>query len=252
MIRFFRQLRQKLITENRLSRYLLYAIGEIVLVVIGILIALQVNNWNENRKSKISEIKILNRLRQDLVTDTLYLKERLQRTILQKAEQYEFVHEIYNTQKSEKEFRKVLKLQNWDSDNLVLQTSTYEELKSSGQINLVENEGLKIQMINLYREYEVATKHFEEINALTSREFLPGALRAASKYYFENLYDEERLFEGTDWKFINDPTSESFKILEDTQLVYYMKYNYFITYFENLLIKSKTLISAIDMELPER
>ena len=249
MIRFFRQIRQRLLTDNKFSKYLLYAVGEILLVVIGILIALQVNNWNEERRSKILEVVILKRLRQDLVADTLYLNNRLQRTINQRAEQYEFVHEIYNTQKSEEEFRKVLRLQNWDSDDLVMQTSTYEELKSSGQVNILENEGLKIQIIDLYRSYEVATKHFEEINGLTSREFLPGALRVASKYYFKDIYDEDRLMEGTDWKFINDPSSESFKILEDTQMMYNMKYRYFIGYFEKLLIKSKSLIENIDNEL---
>ena len=252
MINFFRKIRKQLADDNKPLKYMRYAIGEIVLVVIGILIAIQVNNLNEAKKSKILEINFLNRLRQDLVADTLYLNDRLQRTIKQQAKQYEFVHEIYNTQKSEKEFRKVMSLQNWDSDNLIMQTSTYEELINSGQINIVENEELKIQMINLYREYEAAALHFEEINGLTSREFLPRALRAASKYYFKNLYDEERLFEGTDWKFINDPTSESFKILEDTQMIYYMKYNYFIFYFENLLTKSKTLVNHIDMELEKR
>ena len=154
MINFFRRIRKQLADDNKPMKYMRYAIGEILLVVIGILIALQVNNWNEDRKSGILEIRILNRLRQDLVVDTLYLNDRLERTIKQKTQQYEFVHEIYNTQKSEKEFKKVLKLQNWDSDNLVMQTSTYEELKNSGQINIIENEGLKNQMINLYREYQ--------------------------------------------------------------------------------------------------
>ena len=51
MIKFFRKIRQKLLTENKFSKYLIYAIGEIILVVIGILIALQVNNANEVRKS---------------------------------------------------------------------------------------------------------------------------------------------------------------------------------------------------------
>jgi len=46
MIKFFRKIRQKLLSENKFSKYLIYAIGEIVLVVIGILIALQINNWN--------------------------------------------------------------------------------------------------------------------------------------------------------------------------------------------------------------
>ena len=50
MIKFFRHIRQKLLSQNRISKYLFYAIGEIVLVVIGILIALNINNWNEERK----------------------------------------------------------------------------------------------------------------------------------------------------------------------------------------------------------
>lgn len=62
MIKFFRKIRQRLINENRISKYLLYAIGEIILVVIGILIALQINNWNENRKSAKQENLYLKRL----------------------------------------------------------------------------------------------------------------------------------------------------------------------------------------------
>mgnify|MGYP000577589061 CR=1 FL=1 len=62
MIKFFRQIRQNLIMENKTGKYLKYAIGEIVLVVIGILIALEVNNWNENRKDSIEEKAILENL----------------------------------------------------------------------------------------------------------------------------------------------------------------------------------------------
>jgi NADH:ubiquinone oxidoreductase subunit 6 (subunit J) len=58
MIKFFREIRQQLLTENRFSKYLLYAIGEIVLVVIGILIALQINNWNEAKKQEIKTKEI--------------------------------------------------------------------------------------------------------------------------------------------------------------------------------------------------
>ena len=65
MIKFFRHIRQQLVMENKTGRYLKYAIGEIVLVVIGILIALQINNWNENLKKVRQEQETLSNLKQD-------------------------------------------------------------------------------------------------------------------------------------------------------------------------------------------
>ncbi len=69
MLRFFRQIRQRLLAENRFSKYLLYAIGEIVLVVVGILIALQINNWNEQQKNEEKVRAILSDIMQELVND---------------------------------------------------------------------------------------------------------------------------------------------------------------------------------------
>jgi Family of unknown function (DUF6090) len=66
MIKFFRHMRQNLLMENKTARYLKYAIGEIVLVVIGILIALQVSDWNENRKKANAEQVILKDLKTEL------------------------------------------------------------------------------------------------------------------------------------------------------------------------------------------
>ena len=71
MLRFFRQIRQRLLTENKFSKYLLYAVGEILLVVIGILIALQVNNWNEERKTKQQLNDFLVEIQNDLSDDIL-------------------------------------------------------------------------------------------------------------------------------------------------------------------------------------
>lgn len=67
MIKFFRRIRQKLINEGNLKRYLIYAIGEILLVVIGILIALQLNTWNEHRKLQLLEKEYLIDLRKEFV-----------------------------------------------------------------------------------------------------------------------------------------------------------------------------------------
>ncbi|HSR59702.1 MAG TPA: DUF6090 family protein [Robiginitalea sp.] len=70
MIRFLRTLRQRLLAENRVSKYLLYAIGEIVLVMVGILLALQVNTWNEERKERALEQKVLLEIYRSIEKDT--------------------------------------------------------------------------------------------------------------------------------------------------------------------------------------
>lgn len=72
MIKFFRKIRLRLLAENRFSKYLLYAIGEIILVVIGILIALQINNRNEDRKNRIREVSYLENLKEDIKSDSLF------------------------------------------------------------------------------------------------------------------------------------------------------------------------------------
>ncbi|WP_273277430.1 DUF6090 family protein [Maribacter polysiphoniae] len=79
MIKFFRRIRQQVLTENKFSKYLLYAIGEIVLVVIGILIALQINNWNEIRKDNAETNKINYELNAEFLNNRIILKKKNQR-----------------------------------------------------------------------------------------------------------------------------------------------------------------------------
>ena len=73
MLTFFRHIRKELLNSRSLSRYLLYAVGEIALVVIGILIALQINNLNEQSKERAVERSYLENIKSDLVRDTLGL-----------------------------------------------------------------------------------------------------------------------------------------------------------------------------------
>ncbi|MBK7869320.1 MAG: hypothetical protein IPJ74_00890 [Saprospiraceae bacterium] len=77
MIKFFRKIRQKLLSENKFGKYLIYAIGEIFLVVIGILIALQINNWNEERKDSIKEQQILSQLKEDYEANLKQLDQKI-------------------------------------------------------------------------------------------------------------------------------------------------------------------------------
>ena len=78
MINLFRNIRQKLLSENRITRYIVYALGEILLVVIGILIALQVNNWNEYRKDRIQEREILIQLESEFKSNLDQLDEKIE------------------------------------------------------------------------------------------------------------------------------------------------------------------------------
>ena len=75
MIKFFRHIRKSLLERNKMGKYVKYAIGEIVLVVVGILIALQINNWNEQRKNQAFEKEILEQIRANLIKDKLTLTD---------------------------------------------------------------------------------------------------------------------------------------------------------------------------------
>jgi len=76
MINFFRRIRKNLADDNKPLKYMRYATGEIVLVVLGILIALQINNWNELRKIHLQNIEFLNNLKVELSVDISALRER--------------------------------------------------------------------------------------------------------------------------------------------------------------------------------
>jgi hypothetical protein len=148
MLRFFRQIRQRLLTDNKFSKYLLYAIGEILLVVIGILIALQVDNWNEERKLRQIELELLGVIYENLTNDLddfeknlIHLKNRKTacEVLLECAEndfpyQDSLAFHLFYTQ-----------IYPHFSPNI----SGYEMLKSEG-IESISNDTLKLAITNLY------------------------------------------------------------------------------------------------------
>lgn len=93
MVKFFRHIRKSLLNEGNSTKYLKYAIGEILLVVIGILIAVQINNWNEGRLNKISETKLLKELLEDVKVDSIFFLAR-QDYLLQHLEQVKNLNSI--------------------------------------------------------------------------------------------------------------------------------------------------------------
>ena len=77
MVKLFRTIRQKLLQSGKLKSYAAYALGEIFLVMIGILLALQINNWNEERKDRIKENKVLASLLEDFRYSQSKIKKAL-------------------------------------------------------------------------------------------------------------------------------------------------------------------------------
>jgi sensor domain CHASE-containing protein len=96
MIKLFRKIHQTLVMENNTSKYLTYAVGEIVLVVIGILIALSINTWNENRKLRQSEQDILNNLKTELITNKAKLDNVYQQHLTEASDGIRMLR-LFNT-----------------------------------------------------------------------------------------------------------------------------------------------------------
>ena len=161
MIKFFRRIRYDLMEKNKTGKYLKYAIGEIVLVVIGILIALSINNWNEGRKLRNQEFKILTEIRSNLETtleifesDTLFNLKTIQQ--FNKIKRYIIEDLPYN-----KELDSAFGyLQNWASPYPIL--TAYKTLQLKG-LDIISNENLRTDIIDLYEyEYNVLSMDYDK------------------------------------------------------------------------------------------
>lgn len=164
MIKFFRKIRQRLLTENKISKYLIYAAGEIILVVIGILIALQINNWNQSKILKIEEVKSLKTLHSEFQKN------------LQKFDNIHALHLMRNDAINQILFSDVSNYSLSSLDSLYFKAnfnwtynpsfSIYNSLINSGKIQLISNDTLKNKIsqfkeqVNDYLEDEIFIMNF--------------------------------------------------------------------------------------------
>ena len=137
MINFFRRIRQQLLSENKFSKYLLYAIGEIVLVVIGILIALQINNWNEDHKLAIKTQNYYQQLLEDLNKDRIFITQTLSKFEQQRKAYQNYLDKFKTSQFTLTSIYEDLLHLNTESYALYFNTSTIESLQNSGEIVLI-------------------------------------------------------------------------------------------------------------------
>lgn len=159
-MKVYRKIRQQLAAQNNVAKYTRYAIGEIILVVIGILIALSINNWNENRKNRQVENRILTEIANGLQQDLIDIKLN--------------IHGHQLGLKACEYWINIINKKQVDLDSLITNykyltrdfisaqnTSGYESLKSKG-LEFIHNDSVRLKIITLYEQEYVLLKNLEE------------------------------------------------------------------------------------------
>jgi hypothetical protein len=156
MLHFLRRIRRGLINTGATRKYLLYAIGEIILVVIGILIALQINNWNEDSKLAIQETiiieNLLGNLKQAKIQSDHYIEQENQliKSLISALGINPDQTQNDEISWSNTEFYKLM----WDFESVVPVINTYSDIKNTGELSIIKNKNIRESFTDLELKIE--------------------------------------------------------------------------------------------------
>lgn len=192
---------------GRIGNYLKYAIGEIVLVVFGILIALQINNWNENRKQRKEEIETLNNIKSDFANTIIEFEENndfRERIIKTTRELYTIIHTKQNNYSNRQ-------LDSLMSDLFINptyngQSETLNILFNSGKINIISNDSIKNALVLWPQQVEDITE-----DEIYSSNILFNNLQPIVKRYV-SLYDIYNSINFKGYKLFSNTTKSTFNV----------------------------------------
>jgi hypothetical protein len=220
MIKIFRKTRQRLLTENKFSKYLIYAIGEIILVVIGILIALQINDWDikKNQQQQIKEYAKL--YIQDLEADILMIKINYNniKNISDKIDslalsvQNKKIEEISNIDFLCLTWNILYRPYRWNR-------STIEQMKSSGSLQYIENDSISKKI----GEYDAFTHHIDG-DYLNDKAKSENSLNLISQVVNSNYSNIKELRKNVFMK-INNPELDEFHLYSEPEYLKSKNYN---------------------------
>ncbi len=220
MINFFRKIRQQLLTQNKISKYLLYAIGEILLVVIGILIALQINNWNEN-KNQQEKIKEYAKLYiQDLEADIL-MTETNWKMIINVSDKIDSLAQSVRNKKIEEISNIDFLCSTW---NILYRPyswnrSTIDQMKSSGSLQYIED----VSISKKIGQYDAFTHHLDG-DYLNDKAKSENALNLISQVVNSNYINIIALRKNVLIK-INNPDHDEFHLFSEPEYLKSKTYN---------------------------
>jgi hypothetical protein len=170
MINFFRKIRKKLADDNKFFKYSRYAIGEIVLVVIGILIALSINNWNEevkaDKEAKDARKKYLFSIYKDLKNDIKSIDDNLDTFSVQYKAGME-VLEVFESKKPKViDTIRIVSLIGWELTNVIpgeRNENTWDGLRVQGNQILIENDSLIDLLNKFYIDFDRLIERFNQL-----------------------------------------------------------------------------------------
>ena len=173
MIKLFRNIRKNLLAEGKTTKYMKYAVGEIVLVVIGILIALQINTWNEDRKSENEKQKLMFALNQEFSTNKKALEIHLKGLHENNAQLNKVINFSAGSLEIPVDSLRVYASNLYYPITLSLLNSVLEEAISAGKFEIL-NDSLK-QKLSLLKEYtksrEILNGNFDDLRTYKSDDF---------------------------------------------------------------------------------
>ena len=149
MIRLFRKIRHQLLSKDKYSIYLLYAGGEILLVVVGILLALQIDNWNDQRKERVKELNYLKAIKNDLELNGKEVESfiQLKQTAIESANI--IIKYFENDTISNPGYFNLHNLNVSISNRFEEKNNTFKELENSGQLALISNQEIKNLLLDM-------------------------------------------------------------------------------------------------------
>lgn len=153
MLPFFRKIRWRLAKDNQFLKYSRYAVGEIVLVVIGILIALQINNWNEDRKDRNTERELMEQLLKDIKSDQKMLKEAMYFSNVAVTSNTGIINAAQQDSELDSTLRVLFTGTTMPFVFFKSERATYDNLKSIG-FQIISNKDLRRQIQDLYKNYD--------------------------------------------------------------------------------------------------
>ncbi len=161
-MKLFRKFRMQQIKSQQIIRYLLYALGEIILVVIGILIALQINDWNQTRLDRKKEVNYLEEIRNNLVSDSMEISEVIAFNEKKIKFFQDSIPQLFSKNSRPEKLIKVLarNFQKIIQYNIPRINSTaFENMKSVDNLAIIENEELRKRIVSYYN---LSTESLEE------------------------------------------------------------------------------------------